>query len=147
MKNLHLLTCAVALAALALFNGCGGDDNNGSSSSSPAPAQGTNPPCSRASTYLEGAPPQGPPLVGETIIAGNGDTITLSSDIEYAASFGGITESGTYTYAPAGDAATLVLTPTAGAQSTISITFADCTQSSGSYAVEETGHICTFTVH
>ena len=132
MKHLKLLACAVALASLALFTGCGGDDDNGGSSPPPAP-QGTNAPTQAA-------------LVGKTITADNGDTITLSSDTAYSASFGGIGESGTYTYAPAGDSATLVLTPTEGAGSTITLTF-NPDQVSGNYTLQETGQTGTFTVH
>src|SRR6185503_18299994 len=54
-------------------------------------------------------------LVGRTITANNGDTVTLLDDTNYSAQFGGAGESGTYVYLPNGNSATLALTPIEGA--------------------------------
>ena len=75
MKHLKLLVCALALASLALFTGCGGDDDgNGGHNNNPSPI-GDNAPGS---------------LVGKNITADNGDTVTLTDGSNYSASFGGI---------------------------------------------------------
>jgi hypothetical protein len=130
MKHLKLLVCALALASLALFTGCGGDDDgNGGHNNNPSPI-GDNAPGS---------------LVGKNITADNGDTVTLTDGSNYSASFGGIGESGTYVYAPNGDTATLTLTPTEGAGSTITLSFND-DSASGNYTLQETGQSGTFTV-
>ena len=80
MKHLKMLACVAAIASLALFTGCGGDDN--STPTSPAPPQGGTAPAA---------------ITGETITADNGDSVTADDNTNYHATFGGIAEKGTYT--------------------------------------------------
>ena len=130
MKELKLLACAIALASFALFTGCGGhDDNSGNNNQT----TGTNAPASLAS--------------GSTVTLTPGDgsgahTINIVDASNYSATFNdGSTESGTYTYTPSGDNATLVLTPTsAGATgvSTINLTF-NPSRTDGNYTSDTVG--------
>src|SRR4051812_30763110 len=117
MKELKLLVCAMALASLALFTGCGGsDDNNNGNNNQPT---GTNAPATLAS--------------GSTVTLTPSDstvphTVTINDASSYSATFAdNTTENGTYTYTPSGNNATLVLTPdgTGGntGVSTINLTF------------------------
>src|ERR1044071_6972539 len=112
MKELKLLVCAMALASLALFTGCGGGDDN--NSGTPAPT-GTNAPASLAS--------------GSTVTLTPSDaaahTVSIVDGSTYNAAFNdGTSEDGTYTYTPSGDNATLVLTRSNGSGvSTINLTF------------------------
>ena len=131
MKHLKLLVCALALASLALFTGCGGDDdgNHNNNNGNPSPA-GDNAPSS---------------LSGKTVTADNGDSVTLTDASNYSASFGGNGETGTYTYAPNGDTSTLTLAPTAGLGSTLTLNFND-DHTSGNYTLQETGQTGTFVV-
>jgi len=130
MKELKLLVCAMALASLALFTGCGGsdDDNNGNNNQ----PTGTNAPGTLAS--------------GSTITLTPSDaaphTVTINDPTTYSATFNdGSTENGTYTYTPSGNNATLVLTPdgTGGntGVSTINLTFNSNTD--GTYTSDTVG--------
>ena len=130
MKHLKMLACVAALASLALFTGCGGDDNGPSTSPAPTPT-GTNAPAT---------------ITGETITADNGDSVTADDNTNYHATFASIAEKGTYTYVPNGSDATLSLSPTDGsASSTIALTF-NADGKSGNYTLQETGQSGTFTM-
>jgi hypothetical protein len=131
MKELKLLVCAMALASLALFTGCGGDDN-GDGSNQPT---GTNAPASLASSSIVLTPSDG---------AGDHTVVTDAGD-GYSATFNdGATEAGTFAYTPSGDNATLVLTPNDGsANSNINLTFTSTT--AGTYTSDTVGS-GTFTV-
>jgi hypothetical protein len=132
MKHLKSLVCVMAIASLALFTGCGGDDNGGGTS--PAPSGGTD----NARTQAE--------MVGHTVTMDNGDSVTINDNSNYHATFGGIAESGTYTYVNNGNSsATLSLSPNDGsASSTLQLTFND--KNSGSFTLQETGGTGTFTI-
>ena len=130
MKHLRTLVCAMAIASLALFTGCGGGDDGGNPS--PAPSGSANAPSS---------------IVGKTVSMDNGDSVTASSATDYSATFGGIAESGKYTYSPNGDQATLALTPNDGSASTTLILTFNPDHASGNFTLQETGGTGTFTLH
>jgi len=125
MKELKLLACALALASLALFTGCGSDDN-GDGSNQPT---GTNAPASVASSTIVLTPTDG--AGDHTIVTDGGDG--------YTATFNdGATETGTFAYTPSGNNATLVLTPNDGsATSNINLAFA--TTTTGTYTSDTVG--------
>ena len=129
MKELKLLVCAMALASLALFTGCGGDDNNNNNGGTPPPT-GTNAPAALKS--------------GSTITLTPSDaaahTVNIVDASNYNAVFNdGTTEDGTYTYTPSGDNATLVLTPSNGSGvTTINLTFTS-PNTDGTYTSDTVG--------
>ena len=127
MKELKLLVCAMALASLALFTGCGGDDDNNNGGN--PPPTGTNAPPALAS--------------GSTITLTPSDaaahTVSIVDGSTYNAAFNdGTSEDGTYTYTPSGDNATLVLTPSNGSGvSTINLAFTS--SADGTYTSDTVG--------
>ena len=134
MKHLKLLVCAMALASLAVFTGCGGDDDN-NNGGNPAPT-GTNAPASLASSTVTLTPDDG----------SGAHTVAIGADNSYTATFNdNSTETGNASYTASGDTGTLVLTPTAAeGVSTITLTF-DASQASGTYTSDTVG-AGTFTV-
>jgi hypothetical protein len=106
MKELKLLVCALALASLALFTGCGGDDNNNNNNNgNNNGGGGTNAPTTLAANSV----------ITTTANDTTGVTLTevdIGANNTYTAKFSdNTTETGTYVYTPSGNNATLVLTP------------------------------------
>jgi hypothetical protein len=128
MKHLKLLVCAMALASLAVFTGCGGDDDN-NNGGNPAPT-GTNAPATLAPATVTLTPDDGSAA----------HQVVINADSSYTATFNdGSTETGNASYTPSGDTAILVLTPTtAEGVSTINLTF-DASQASGTYTSDTVG--------
>lgn len=132
MKELKLLVCAMALASLALFTGCGGDDN-GDGNNQPT---GTNAPASVANSTITLSPSDGTGPHSVTTDAADGYNATFDN--------GATSESGTYTYTASGNNATAVLTPNDGSSaSTINLTFTSPTEGTYTSDLEGSG---TFTL-
>lgn len=128
MKQLKLLVCAMALASIAIFTGCGSDDDNNNGGGGNPPPTGTNAPASLSSSRT-------------VFNDGTGDnTVDIAADNTYTATFSdGKTETGTATYSASGDTGTLVLTPSDGsANSNITMTF-DSSASAGAYTSDTIG--------
>jgi hypothetical protein len=133
MKHLKLLVCAMALASLAVFTGCGGDDDD--NGGNPAPT-GTN-----------ALPSLSPSTVTLNPDDGSGaHTIVIDANGGYTATFNDAsTETGNASYTASGDTGTLVLTPTtAEGVSTITLNF-DASSAAGTYSSDTVG-AGTFTV-
>jgi hypothetical protein len=96
---------------------------------------------------IQGYAPSQSVLVGHAIDFDNADMVSLLDFSSYSATFGGIAESGTYTYVNSRDNATLSLLPNDGsASSTFTLIFSP-DHVSGTYTLQETGATGTFTVH